>query len=222
MKSVAHKVVVSIFKHWTKYFTVASGLYIFLALLTPLLIIKNTHQIARALYNTYSLFCHQNAYKSWVLVVSQSTLRIGLSPSFNFDKLSFYKPLDPDQFIGAVDLGWKTALCHRCTAIYLGVFTASLLYHLLKLQRLHVPLLHPAIYIIVGLLPIFFHTIVFPTTENVYSDITTIRSHIMPTITGGLFGLMSVWFSFPEIDNYCQTFISQHSDRNHLTGQQIS
>ena len=90
MKSVAHKVVVSIFKHWTKYFTVASGLYIFLALLTPLLIINNTHQIARALYNTYSLFCHQNAYKSWVLVVSQSTLRIGLSPSFNFDKLPVY------------------------------------------------------------------------------------------------------------------------------------
>ena len=222
MKSVAHKFALNIVKHWTKYFAMASGLYISLALLTPILIIANMHPIARALYKAYSLFCHQNAYKSWILLRSQSPFGISLFPSFDFDKLSFYNLLDPDKFIGAVESGWKTALCHRCTAIYLGVFTASLLYHVFKLQRLHVPLLHPAIYIIVGLLPIFLHTIVLPTTENTFLEIATIRSHIMPTITGGLFGLMSVWFAFPEIDNYCQTTISHYTNDHHFSSRQIS
>ena len=222
MKSVAHKVTINIAKHWTKYISLASGLYISLALLTPVLIIGNMHQIARALYKIYSLFCHQNAYKSWVFFGSQSPIGIGLSPSFDSHKLSLYSLLDPDKFIGTVDLGWKTALCHRCTAIYLGVFTASLMYHIFKFQRLHVPLLHPAIYIIVGILPILLHAIVLPTTENVLLDITTTKSHIMPTITGGLFGVMSVWFSFPEIDNYSQIYILHNTDHDYLSSQQIS
>ena len=222
MKSVAQKVTINIAKHWTKYIFLASGFYISLALLTPVLIIGNMHQIARALYKIYSLFCHQNAYKSWVFLGSQSPLRIRLSPSFDSHNLSFYSLLDPEKFIGTVDLGWKTALCHRCTAIYLGVFTASLLYHAFKLQRLHVPVVHPATYIIVGLLPILLHTIFLPATENILLGIITTKPHIMSTITGGLFGIMSAWFSFPEIDNYSQTFISHYSDHDHLSSQQIS
>jgi len=199
-------------KFWTRYFAMLAALYISLALLAPVLIIANAQQIAEKLYTAYSIFCHQNAYKSWYLYPSPNLPGFNLSSSFN----NLYKRplgtfLESREFIGSVELGWKTALCHRCTAIYLGVFTASLMYHILKTRRLHIPILHPYIYLAGGLLPISIHTLVAPQSALSFLHFPVIDPYIIRTITGGLFGVMSIWFAFPEIDRYFQRYISKYS-----------
>ena len=203
-------------KSWTKYFTILSGLYISLALLAPLLLIANAQQVAHKLYRVYSLFCHQDAYKSWYISTSSGSLGLNISSSFNIlNEIPFGIILDSSKFIGSSELGWKSALCHRCTAIYLSAFTASLLYHIMKVRGLHIPNLHPHIYFAVGLLPIAIHTMIAPQPESSFIRSIVSDSHMIRTITGGLFGIMSIWFAFPEIDHYSQKHVSDYSKSRH-------
>ena len=212
MYPAIRQLTINILKSWTKYFTILSGLYISLALLAPLLIIANVQQPAHKLYRAYSIFCHQNAYKSWYLSTSSSPLGLNISSSFNIlNEIPFGIILDSSKFIGSSELGWKSALCHRCTAIYLSVFTASLLFHILKVRGLHIPILHPHIYFAIGLLPIAIHTIIVPQPESSFIRSLVTDSHMIRTITGGLFGITSIWIAFPEIDLYSQKHVSRYS-----------
>ena len=212
MYPAIRQLTINISKSWTKYFTMLSGLYISLALLAPLLLIANAQQIANKLYGAYSLFCHQNPYKSWYLSTSTRPMGLNISSSFNIlNEVPFGIIIDSSKFIGSSELGWKTALCHRCTAIYLTAFTASLLYHILKVRGIHIPILHPHMYFAVGLLPIAIHTMITPQPESSFIRSIVSDSHMIRTITGGLFGTMSIWFAFPEIDHYSQKYVSNYS-----------
>jgi len=197
-----------IIKDWTNIATILSGAYITLALLAPILMSTSLHQAGQLLYRIYSAVCHQDVSRSWFLSTNHPFFSPTILPS---SQVAFPNNVAPcfecSAFIGAPEIGWKTALCHRCTAIYLGVFVASLIYHLLKSRNIRVPRLTTFLYLIIGLSPILIDTVVLTDSTTVFAISTIHLSHILSTLTGGLFGTLSIWYSYPQIDTYCQKYI---------------
>ena len=192
-------------KHWTKAATIFSGTYITLALLAPILMSAGLHKPGHLLYRIYPAVCHQDAYKSWLFSTTSLTSTPAILPSLEASLPNSVMPcVECSAFFGTQEIGWKTALCHRCTAIYVGVFGASLIYHHLKSKCVRIPNLTTYIYLAIGLLPIIIDTVVLTDSTNIFTEFKLRHAHIISTLTGGLFGTMSIWYSYPQIEKYCQ------------------
>ena len=202
---------------WTNIATILSGTYITLSLLAPILMSTSWHQAGQLLYRIYSAVCHQDASKSWffsansvipgttILTAPETTLPSTVSPC-----------VECSAFLGAPGIGWKTALCHRCTAIYLGVFGASIIYHQLKSKGIRIHRLPTYLYILIGLSPIIIDTLLLTESLKIFTAFTLRHSHILSTLTGGLFGATSIWYAYPQIETHCQKYI------NKLTQQRLT
>ena len=197
---------------WTKIATILSGTYITLAILAPMLMFTSLQQTGQLLYRIYSAVCHQEASKSWFFSVNSMSphTTIFTSPETPFPN-TVTSCVECSTFVGAPGIGWKIALCHRCTAIYLGVFTASLIYHQLKSRHIQIPMLPTYLYLIIGLSPIIVDTVLLTDSINAFTTSTLHNSHILSTLTGGLFGATSIWYAYPQIEKYCQKYICRLS-----------
>jgi uncharacterized membrane protein len=204
---------------WTKIATILSGTYITLALLAPILMSTSLQQTGQLLYRFYSAVCHQDASKSWFF--SANSMIPGKT-IFTSLEVTFPNTVTPcvecSAFLGAPGIGWKAALCHRCTAIYLGVFGASLIYHQLKSRHIRIPRLPTYLYLIIGLSPIIADTVLLTNSLNAFTTSTLHLSHILSTITGGLFGAMSIWYAYPQIERHCQKYIYKLSQQRLTQG----
>ena len=204
---------------WTKIATILTGTYITLALLAPILMSTSLKQTGQLLYRIFSAVCHQDASKSWFF--SENSMFSGAT-IFNSPEVTFPNTVTPcvecSTFLGAPGIGWKTALCHRCTAIYLGVFSASLIYHQLKSRHIQIPRIPTYLYLIIGLAPIIIDTVLLTDSLNVFTTSTLHYSHILSTLTGGFFGATSIWYAYHQIETHCQNYIDKLSQRRLAQG----
>lgn len=212
-------------QHWLRYVVAIIGIYATLPFVAPTLMKMGLTDVGRALYQLYSPFCHQFAFRSVFLYGEQwfypryntgSELvpfesYVQNLPEFAPEQRYLSWPVGDiyqfspgyqwgsREFLGNDAMGYKTTLCARDVAIYQAMFWAGLLYAIPSIRRR----LRPAplwLYVILGLGPIgldgFSQLLGYP-PFNLWPARETLP--IFRILTGALFGIMNVWLGFPYL-----------------------
>ena len=179
------KAIFRLAKHWLALTNLATGLYVGLPLLAPILMLAGWTVPAKAIYFMYRPACHQRPERSYFLGGPQfyyTPEQLGAA-GVNLD------PLARD--IGNPLVGWKVAFCERDVAIYGTVFLVGLLYAAWRRRRGH--WLMRFRYYILFLVPIGIDGTL--QLLGVYESNWFWRS-----VTGAIFGFGSVLFAYPYVE----------------------
>lgn len=181
----ADKAIYKLATHWLALANLFWGLYVGLPLLAPVLMDAGWTTPAKILYTVYRPTCHQLPERSYFLggpkyaYLSEELAAAGVN----------VQPFSRD--IGNEAVGWKVAFCQRDVAIYGSIFLAGLVYALIRPRlgswkmQFRYYLLFMVPMGIDGLLQLFgLH-------ESTW---------VMRTITGSIFGIGSVLFAYPYLE----------------------
>lgn len=175
------------------------------------------HQMTQ---RSFFLFGEQSAYPRAIAGTDMKPIEAYI------DQIPEFEGVDEDNwpafffaarnFVGNEQMGYKMALCERDIAIYGFILVGGLLFGMLR-YRLKVPSLPFVLFVILGLGPIaldgFSQLFSYWATPSDGSQASGLLSQIqnllplresapsMRVLTGGLFGLMLVWFAYPQIES---------------------
>lgn len=191
-------------KHWLAVFNTLIGVYTLLPLLAPLLMAAGAPQIGRLIYFAYRPACHQLPERTFFL--------FGPQASYTLDELWAIGLVDRtddifarQRFLGAMQIGWKMALCQRDMAMYSALFIGGLLFGLLRARARPLSLLG---YLLL-LVPMFI---------DGGTQLVGLRESIplLRVLTGGLLGLATVWMLYPRLEDAFAEVRGQANKRVHL------
>jgi uncharacterized membrane protein len=182
-------------RHWLGAFNGFIAVYLGLAILAPVLMKVGATRPASWIYTVYSFTCHQLGFRSFFL--------FGEAATYPRDAFAAATGIDPNDlwaartFTGDPILGYKIALCERDVAIYAFILLGGIAFYFLRGK---IKPLHWALWLLLGVFPMgldggsqllsylpFLH---FPFRES---------TALLRVITGSLFGLTSVWFAYPYV-----------------------
>lgn len=214
MVSGSDRVYMWIARHYLALLNLLVFIYVGLPFLAPTLMKLDATAPARLLYTVYSPLCHQFAFRSFFLFGEQPYYPLkeaGVANVRTFDQVSGYTDLaDPfsvsrvyaRQYTGDATVGFKVALCERDVAIYGAIVLFGLIYGMTG-RRL--PPLHWMLWLLIGLGPIGLDGF-----SQLFSQLNWAwLAHYLPyrestpflrVLTGGLFGFMTAWFAYPNIE----------------------
>lgn len=205
-------------RNWLRIALVLVGTYAILPWVAPTLMYLGARGPANALYTLYSPMCHQFAFRSIFLYGDQAFYpreSVGtdlvpyeayaadietINPGTGIDDFTPEFFIPARQFRGNEQMGYKTAICARDAAIYLALFGGGLIFAIPAVRRRlrPVPLW---IYVIAGLGPIgldgfsqllsYFPFEFWETRET---------APFFRVATGAMFGLMTAWLVFPNLE----------------------
>ncbi|MGE5073320.1 MAG: DUF2085 domain-containing protein [Anaerolineae bacterium] len=206
-------------RNWFLVFTAAFGLWVWLPFLAPVFMHAGWSTAGRAIYFTYSFFCHQLPERSLFLFGNMSMHSLGEIQAAGQNTIN---PLILRRFLGNETLGWKVAWSDRMISFYTSIWFFALLWRPLRSRIKPMPLWGFALF----LLPI-----VLDGGTHAVSDLAGIglgfrdsnqwlallTNHALPAafytgdalgsfnswmrlITGVLAGLGLVWFAFPYME----------------------
>ncbi len=199
--------------HWFShhYMGLLNGfvfLYVFLAILAPSFMKLGWQTPAKVIYRMYSPLCHQLAYRSFFLFGEQAFYPLEMA---NMDGLISYEEasgLDSNQinaarnFLGNETMGYKTALCQRDMAIYSTILIFGIVFSLTGRKIKPIPWY---LWIIFGIGPIGldgFSQLLGQTGLAIFNWIPLRESTpLFRVITGVLFGLTTVWYGYPFLED---------------------
>lgn len=193
----ANRAVFWLSKHWLALFNGFLAVFTLLAFLAPVLMHAGHEGSAIVIHRLYDPFCHQYPFRSWFLFGPQAAYPTDgmLSPT---------EMLATGNFLGNAAVGFKTALCQRCVAIYGMMALAGMLYSLLR--RRAVPKALPIwAYIAFGLVPMGLDGGIQWLTYVLHwllPGVLTLPHETTPflrTLTGGLFGALSAAVLYPQM-----------------------
>ncbi|MEZ4708955.1 MAG: DUF2085 domain-containing protein [Caldilineaceae bacterium] len=175
-------------RHWLMLFGAAWGLYVVIPFLAPLFMHWGWWAPARYIYAAYSYACHQLPDHSYFLFGNslvpslQDLENTGLQPGLGL--------LEQRQFIGSVEAGYKVAICERDVAIYGAIFLTSLVFAFFKFGHWQI-----------GWRSFIILTI--PIAVDGGAQLLNLHTSNwwLRTITGALFGVASVLFAYPIVDD---------------------
>lgn len=211
-----------VLRHWLLIVSLALALFVGLPWLAPALMAKGYEWQAHLIYFAYGLTCHQLPERSYFL--------FGTKAMYSLNEIQAVWPSDNillrRQFVGTPEMGYKVAFSDRMVSMYTAMLVGALLYGLLR-RRL--PRLSWRLFLVVGVLPMFldgFSHLVNDVTEWGFRDtnawFATLTSHQLAAsfyagdalgslnwwlrlVTGVLFGLTTVWFIFPFVQQSMDT-----------------
>ncbi|MFZ5902010.1 MAG: glutaredoxin family protein [Chloroflexota bacterium] len=192
--------------------------YVGLPFLAPVFMKVGAPVPARVIYAVYSPLCHQFGFRSFFLFGEQAFYPLaeanvpgaitfeeatGLADLQNPNSLS---RLDARNFTGNEAMGYKVALCERDVAIYGGMLLFGLIF---GLTRRRLPPLHWALWLVLGLGPIGldgFSQLFSQFNWEFLSSLLPYREStpFLRVFTGGIFGLCTAWFAYPNIEESMQ------------------
>lgn len=207
-------------RHWILAISVVLGLYTGLPLLAPVFMKLGWESPGRVIYLIYSFLCHQLPQRSYFMFGSKLTYPLSEIQS------TWQNTLDPlvlRQFIGNPEMGWKVAWSDRMVVMFTSLWLFGILWR--PLHRWLKPL--PWWGLVLFLLPMaidgFSHLISdlsgigqgFRDSNNWLATLTNYAfpsgfyagdawgsfNSLMRLLSGILFGLGIVWFSYPHIDS---------------------
>ena len=182
------KLVFWLAKHWLLLVNLLIAVYAGLPVLAPTLMALGYTLPARIIYTVYKPLCHQLPQRSFFL--------FGPQLAYSFETLQ--KLLGPEKlaanslansFIGNPALGYKMAYCQRDTAMYTSMLLAGMAFGLVRHRLRPLPFALYVVFLVplgVAGLAQFF---------GFYESTWQLR-----TITGGLFGIATVWFAYPYLE----------------------
>jgi uncharacterized membrane protein len=188
-------------RHWLAVFNAFLGLYLGLAFLAPILMKTGAATPASWIYTAYKFTCHELGFRSFYL--------FGEKAYYPRDEFQADTGIDPNDLYAARDfngndrLGYKLALCERDIAIYASLLLTGIAFHFL---RRRIKPLHWALWILIGILPMgldggtqllsYLPFGILPPRES---------TSLLRVITGALFGITSVWFAYPYVEESMET-----------------
>lgn len=211
----ANRWVLRLSRHWLVIALVFLFLYVGLSLSTPVLMEAGAEGPANLIYTLYSPLCHQFAFRSWFFFGAQLTYprEVAGSGLASFEGYAARDPhfagLDLTQwtadlqlkarsFKGNAEMGYKTALCERDTAIYGTMALAGVAFIFVRKRLRPAPVW---LYVLLGLGPIgldgFSQLLSYPPFE-LWPIRETLPAYRL--LTGMTFGLMNIWLAFPYLE----------------------
>lgn len=194
-------------KHWIAFFSLLVFLYVSLPFFAPTLMYLGFTGPANLIYKVYSPLCHQLAYRSWFLFGEQiaypsQLANQDLGTYGSYTGLEEFDLWSAKNFVGNAVMGYKVALCQRDIAIYAGILIAGLLFGIFRKRVKPIPIY---IWFLVGIVPIALDG-GSQLLRFLPFDFIPIREStpLLRTITGLLFGIMSVWLAYPYIEESMQ------------------
>ena len=208
-------------KHYAWAFVILLFLYTGMALIAPVFMKVGWETPANVLYVFYKPFCHQLAFRSFFLFGEQAYYPrdlAGIEGITTYDDLlkdgeieNYSGLLDARNFIGNETIGYKTALCQRCLAIYgsMGIFA---IIYALSGNKIKPPAWYW--WILIGMGPIGLDGLSqIPGMLGINLPEWMIIRESTPlfrVVTGTLFGGMTMWYLLPQVED------SMRSTRMHL------
>jgi uncharacterized membrane protein len=205
--------------HWLGLFLIVYGLWVFTPFLAPIFMHIGWTEAGKAVYFTYSFFCHQLPERSFFLFGRESMYSLA---QIQTAWQATSNPLILRGFIGNTTMGWKIAWSDRMISFYTSVWVLAALWSLFrrKAQPLHwtgfILLLLPliidggthAISDLAGIGQGFRDTNQWLVTltgnflpaEFYAGDTLGSFNSIARFITGILAGIGIVWFTFPHLE----------------------
>ena len=207
---------------WFTLFGVIVGLYVLLPFLAPLLMEIGWGLPGKAIYFIYSFFCHQLPERSFFLFGPHLTYSL---PQIQTAWQDTFNPLVLRQFIGNPEMGWKVAWSDRMVSMFTATWVFGLLWWPLRRRLPALPLWGLVLFLLPMALDGTTHFVsdfwgigqgfrdtnlwLTALTNNTFpasfyaGDAWGSFNSLMRLLTGILFGLGVVWFTFPYLD---QTF----------------
>ena len=184
---IGDRIVLGIARHWLALFNLAIFIYLAVPFAAPVLMHLGLTGPARLVYTIYSPMCHQLPDRSYFLFGERPVYSLQALEQANV--LPGTSILERRRYIGDEQTGWKVALCERDVAIYGSILLGGLLFGLL---RPRVPKLPFKIYV-------FF---LIPIAVDGFTQLFGLRTSNwwLRTLTGALFGLATVWLTYPYVD----------------------
>jgi uncharacterized membrane protein len=209
-------------RDWLALFIVLYGTWVLTPFLAPVLMRLGATDFAGVIYFFYSFFCHQ---------LPQRTLFFfGPKPMYSLAEIKAVWPLDGfvglRQFVGNPDFGYKVAWSDRMISFYGSIWLGAIFFAFARTRNQS---LRPAAWLFVGILPVFLdgfahmmNAVVAGTSGTGFRDTNAwlqfLTGNAFPVsfyagdalgsfnsdmrwITGLLFGLTTVWFWLPFIEN---------------------
>jgi uncharacterized membrane protein len=182
---LADRVIFRLAKHWLLLANLFWGLYVGLPLLAPVLMNAGYTTPAKVIYTIYRPACHQRPERSYFIGGPQTVYSPQELEAAGVKTGLFSRD------IGNETVGWKVAFCERDVAIYGSIFVTGLAYGLVR-RRLGKRVM-PFRYYLLFLLPMGIDgvTQLFGFRESDY---------LWRTVTGVIFGIGSVIFAYPYLE----------------------
>lgn len=212
--STSDRVSFWIARHYLFILNLFVFIYIGLPFLAPTLMEAGAELPARAIYMIYKPLCHQFGFRSFFLFGEQPYYPLAeanISGVKTFEQVTQISDLDDPysptrfaarEYIGDATVGYKIALCERDTAIYLAMLAFGLLFAATgrKLKPLHW-----ALWLLIGVAPIGldgFSQLFSQFNWEWLASLLPYREStpILRALTGALFGFMTAWFAYPNIE----------------------
>jgi len=201
-------------KHYLLLLNLFVLLYVGLPVLAPVLMARGVEGPARILYRLYSPLCHQFAFRSFFLFGEQAFYPLAeaeIQGVVSFQEATRIEGvesptsvtrLEARAFVGNETVGFKMALCERDIAIYAALLLFGLGF---AATGRRAPPLHWLVWILAGVAPIGidgFSQILSQFGWSWLSAVLPYResSPFLRVLTGSLFGFMTAWFAYPNIE----------------------
>ncbi|OGN94170.1 MAG: hypothetical protein A2Y88_04050 [Chloroflexi bacterium RBG_13_48_10] len=205
--------------HWIVPISILLGIYIGLPFMAPVFMHARWDGAARVIYFIYSWLCHQLPERSFFFFGSKFTYSLAEIQNAWQNTIN---PVILRQFIGNTDMGWKVAWSDRMISMYTSLWLFGLLWWLVRRRLKPLPWWGMALF----LLPMavdgtshFFSDLagigqgfrftndwlavltghIFPASFY-YGDAWGSFNSLMRLLTGILFGLGIVWYTYPYLD----------------------
>lgn len=209
-------------QHWLAVFIALYGAYVLVPFLAPVLMQLGATDAAEVIYGIYSLVCHQLPQRSLFL--------FGDKPMYSLDEIKAVWQADGfwglRQFIGNAQFGYKIAWTDRMISFYGSIWVGALWF---AMVRKRIKSLSPVVWLFIGILPVgldglthLINDVLAGTSGAGFRDtnawLAFLTGNSLPQgfyagdafgsfnslarwITGILFGLTTVWFIFPFIED---------------------
>lgn len=210
----------SLIQYWFFLFVGLGLLWIILPWLAPFFMKIGWGGGANAIYNFYSFQCHQMPQRSFFLFGSQTMYSLDQIQATGVDTSDIFALR---QFIGNADMGYKVAWSDRMVSAYGSIPLVALLWWPFRKRIQPIPILGFFLLALPMALDAGTHFIsdlsgvglgfrysnewLMALTGNIFSASFYIGNVLgsfnswMRLITGTLFGLAVVWFTFPHLLN---------------------
>jgi hypothetical protein len=204
---------------WLSIFGILAGGYVLLPFLAPVFMAIGWSGAGKAIYFIYSFLCHQLPERSYFLFGSKFTYSLS---EIQAAWQNTTNPLILRQFIGNPEMGWKVAWSDRMVSMFTSIWIFGLLWFPLRHRLPKLPLWGLALFLLPMALDGTTHFIsdiagiglgfrdtnmwLAALTRSAFSqafysgDAWGSFNSIMRLLTGLLFGLGIVWFTFPYLD----------------------
>jgi uncharacterized membrane protein len=183
-------------RYWLVAWLAASGAFIALPYLAPLLARAGWTRAAGWIYLLYLPTCHQLPHHSWFLFGPRAhydwpTIQPFTSAAPHAPLEAFHEP------VRAAQVGFQAAICQRDTAIWAAVFLASLAYAWSRRRNRRAGREAPG-----GLAIGLYLLAMVPIAIDGLTGLVGLREStpLLRTLTGGLFGAATAWFVLPQLE----------------------